>query len=642
MPSENNGDKAEMELSREATAGSGSDRAVVWTSRTLLWLPGAGQERESLSTTSIIDRAARSQGLTVLRRSPCVLAVDLPDGGRPIEDVREVLVLETFQGSIDARSTTAPTLPGSLHAIHEWAWKALSFYRLVQWTPVSLRIESDPIDVKPLYWAKFRGGTLLASRLIDLFAVEPALREPIDPLGLYDLVYHLAPGGTRTLHRDVARVPTGSVHRWERDTGLRVEQTRRLSIPEPSPGLGVTDTVRKFDEILRAAIASRLDGAAGDVFTSLSGGFDSRLLSAACTKLGRDVTAVTYGLPHLREAQIAREVARAIGIGHRVIPYANRILLDRLPLFLSAVESQASPTTCQITNLLNLDATGSASLLHGYLVDALSGSALSWLQPDAFANQNAMAEGIARRFVEGDELGEWFARRYGLTMADGIEWVRTRLRDDGEPYQVLTMWNLENRQRRLIASHMALLGPRYHMVTPFYSGDMLRAWLEVPRLGLEGRALLRQMLARLYSVAARIPHAEEIHPIIPNITWLGREFVRSRAASLQQKLPGLPGVRRVSRMMGAAKESNIWRLSYSLTPEDRAEMEAAVRADDQVCQDVLGLSPVEFLQAAKTRTPRVYRIAWAVASYARVLAGNGGLASTHVGSSSAEQRRSGL
>jgi hypothetical protein len=192
---------------------------------------------------------------------------------------------------------------------------------------------------------------------------------------------------------------------------------------------------------------------------------------------------------------------------------------------------------------------------------------------------------------------------------------------------LLTIWNLENRQRRFIGGHMALLGPRYHLVTPFYSREVLSAWLEVPRLGLEGRALFRQMLARLYPVAARIPHAEEVHPIIPNFKWLSREYVRWGAKSLRQRLPRLPGIHGFSRLMGAAGDSDIWSLAYSITPEDRAEMEGVVRAADRVCQDVLAFSPVEFLHSARRPTWRVCRIAWTVASYAVMLSARDGVSS---------------
>jgi hypothetical protein len=230
-----------------------------------------------------------------------------------------------------------------------------------------------------------------------------------------------------------------------------------------------------------------------------------------------------------------------------------------------------------------------------------------------------MADGITRHFVAEDELGQWFAQRYGLTIADCSDSVGARLRDDGEPYQLLTIWNLENRQRRFIGGHMALLGPRYHLVTPVYSSEMLRAWLEIPRLGLEGRAFYRQMLACLYPATARIPHAEEEHPIIPNFKWLSREYLRWGAKTLRWRLPGLPGVRSFARLMGAGEDSDIWSRSYSITPQDRAEMEIAVRTADRNCQDVLDFSPVDFLQGASKPTPRVCRIAWAVASYAEML-----------------------
>jgi hypothetical protein len=79
--------------------------------------------------------------------------------------------------------------------------------------------------------------------------------------------------------------------------------------------------------------------------------------------------------------------------------------------------------------------------------------------------------------------------------------------------------------------------------------------------------------------------------------------------------------------MGAAGDSDIWSLAYSITPEDRAEMEGVVRAADRVCQDVLAFSPVEFLHSARRPTWRVCRIAWTVASYAVMLSARDGVSS---------------
>jgi asparagine synthase (glutamine-hydrolysing) len=142
----------------------------------------------------------------------------------------------------------------------------------------------------------------------DLFDVVRRARLPWrwNEEALRSLVYQLHTVGEETLHRDVIRVPAGSVGRID---GNRLELERRETLRRAFEG--PPSTVEQAAGALQAVLAE----VAGErPLLPLTGGLDSRTLLAALLVAGVRPVLWTIGGPEASDRRIASAVARRLGL----------------------------------------------------------------------------------------------------------------------------------------------------------------------------------------------------------------------------------------------------------------------------------------------------------------------------------------
>jgi asparagine synthase (glutamine-hydrolysing) len=119
--------------------------------------------------------------------------------------------------------------------------------------------------------------------------------------------------GLDSLHEGVQRTPPASVLAWDgaRAT-LRTESRTWPAVFQQAPNADVDAAVRilggVFDEMRAPA-----------PWLSLSAGFDSRLLLALCLRNGIKPRALTMGFDASTDVKVARSIAGAMGLEHRVV-----------------------------------------------------------------------------------------------------------------------------------------------------------------------------------------------------------------------------------------------------------------------------------------------------------------------------------
>jgi asparagine synthase (glutamine-hydrolysing) len=137
----------------------------------------------------------------------------------------------------------------------------------------------DPLGIKPLYYARLDGGVVFASELKSL-------------AGLPCIPNFLPPG--HVLDQD-------GLKRWYRVPG-------RFFRPRRPP----------LTQLLEQAVQSHLPES-GPCGVFLSGGVDSSLVAALAARLRPDIVAYTVVLPGSADEEPAAEVARYLGIRHKVL-----------------------------------------------------------------------------------------------------------------------------------------------------------------------------------------------------------------------------------------------------------------------------------------------------------------------------------
>jgi asparagine synthase (glutamine-hydrolysing) len=249
-------------------------------------------------------------------------------------------------------------------------------YQIAFWNPSTrtLMLLNDRFAALPLYVGASVQGTAFAGGVRGVLmgpgiTADPdldAIREAVT-FGGYRL-------GARTNVRSVRMVPPASVVSI---SSGGTTTTRYWSWSELHDG-DATDRRELMEEMRStwaAAVAKRLEGSQAPGLT-LSGGLDSRAILAEATRQGRSLAALTYGVPHSDDVQIAARAAHAAGAPWELYPlYANGWLERRTSRILE---------TDGLMDLVDLMHTEPFDrmperfdvYLSGYVGDAVAGSTL--------------------------------------------------------------------------------------------------------------------------------------------------------------------------------------------------------------------------------------------------------------------------
>lgn len=496
---------------------------MIIATRIVCILPSA----ENPELIGLAREWAKRERMTSVGKKPYLVFVDSDVPSGPGD--ADTLLLNVDDGKRRGpRSSRLRHL--SWQTAHQEAMVAAEVYNLLFMRRDALAIESDPLGLKPLYMASVPGGTLISNNILDLLAIAPELSVPINEMALKQLLTFGYPLGDRTLHSRINRVPTGAAIRWSAGR-LAVDRGRRIlpALVETNSG---ENAATRAAQLLEDSIHSRAGGQ--PVLLGLTGGFDSRTLLGACIAAGVRCDAITYGDPRHSEVKVANAVARLARVKHAVVPISASNVRDNMHLNLLAIEATARPMFT-VTNLLPAASTTPQQLLHGYLGDTLGGANLTkWCgrsnlgAPDAIAAKILAANATVSRVV---------LEFYGLTpdVLDLHANVSVMLTELGGGRHSVVLWDLENRQRRLIANHFRLLSHAFDLSIPYYDAAIIAHYLSLPWARIENRAVTRSMLRRRYTMLARVRHDEEKWPAVPSIFGCVTAF----ASEVIEKIPAL-------------------------------------------------------------------------------------------------------
>ncbi|MFF9216674.1 asparagine synthase (glutamine-hydrolyzing) [Streptomyces viridosporus] len=182
----------------------------------------------------------------------------------------------------------------------------------------------DPMGKKPLYYTRVPDGIAFASELTALLRHPAAPRTP-DVRALADylvLQAFCAPGSAVS---GVSKVRPGSYVTHRHGALDETEFWRPRLTPDRGAGRGPgrREAARRFEELLRAAVARRMNSTDRRLGVLLSGGLDSSAVAAVAQQLlpGRPVPTFSAGFadPDFDESDHARAVARRLGTEHHVV-----------------------------------------------------------------------------------------------------------------------------------------------------------------------------------------------------------------------------------------------------------------------------------------------------------------------------------
>ncbi len=343
--------------------------------------------------------------------------------------------LKAVGRQVDRRYDTAVLL----EALEHWGTDVLpelnGMFAFAWYRPAEKRLilARDRWGKKPLFWGRVRldEGTrsLAFSSELSLFTSLPGGPPAPDPLGIARYLVYDGMPHTRTVYRDVEKLPAGSWIELDPE-GNRLGGGQYWQFAPRPAEIAPADAESQFERLLDASIALRLRSDV-PIGLFLSGGLDSSLLAAAWRKIRPLDTIRTFTIgfeeQSYDERWSAQLMAERIGAEHHVLVIGKTELereLDHVWQTLS--EPFADPSIVPMSLLcrfarehvtMALGGDGADELQAGYdpfrawrparVMEQLlprrlwyaAGKAVEWLAPNSPSNMSLRF--IARHFSQG-------------------------------------------------------------------------------------------------------------------------------------------------------------------------------------------------------------------------------------------------
>ena len=191
-------------------------------------------------------------------------------------------------------------------------------FAAVECSPAGVRVLTDPMAFLPVYVGRNRAGRVAAvGTQPELVAALAGRSTDFDPVSLADLLVNQFVTFPYTTRHGVTQLEPASRSEFDRATG----QMRTTVFWQPrEPAAGEWPDPEAMEAELEAALrvaAEDVSRGAAKIAVTLSGGLDSRVVLSLLPR-ERLAGAVTYATRENYELAVARRIAAAAGVPHRV------------------------------------------------------------------------------------------------------------------------------------------------------------------------------------------------------------------------------------------------------------------------------------------------------------------------------------
>lgn len=339
----------------------------------------------------------------------------------------------------------------------------------------TLTLIADKLGVRVLYYWIGERCVVFASALRILEQVTQVPKH-LNLRAVTELAALGMPLGDRTPYEEIALLHAAEVVRI---TPAAVSRARYWRWDDVAPSRQPeTALLRMAHDRFRQGVARRA-GSDTAVVAFLSGGLDSRVITAALRMQGVDVRTFNFARPGTQDAVFARQFAAAIGAHHREVALPAGIEDTRrkvmlAPLMVAAGESDDHPVARP--RLVWSGDGGSVGFGHVYMSRAVVDTLRAGRRTEAiarFLRERGMA--VAHRVLRGA-----FAEQIATTPARGIEEELDDIHCD-DPGRSFYLFLMLNDQRRHLTRHfedMDLHRLEFHL--PFFDGRFLTLVASLP------------------------------------------------------------------------------------------------------------------------------------------------------------------
>ncbi len=214
----------------------------------------------------------------------------------------------------------------------------------VVWNPGerTLILVPDRFGLRPLFYYYFEDEFVFASEIKTLIALQTVPLTLDEPAVMEYLAMDQI-GHDRTFFRWIRRVPFGSVLTFK-DGNISITESSPMVYHQPTQNRTDADYLDEFVELSRSAVECRLE--AIDTIIALSGGLDSRFLTALALRNGKKPVTVTYGQKGSRDVMRARSIAKQAGLKNYTLILKENYLIENAESMVWRVDGLFNAFTC--------------------------------------------------------------------------------------------------------------------------------------------------------------------------------------------------------------------------------------------------------------------------------------------------------
>jgi asparagine synthase (glutamine-hydrolysing) len=415
----------------------------------------------------------------------CQLAfVDLelqPGTGEIVDADASVAMLS---GDLLLSSRREATRDDDLRKLHE-RWRvgddtllrqADGSFAVAQWLPREgvLRLAVDSVGARTLYVA-FAHGVVYFATALRVFESLGCLPKKLCREALLELAAFGFPLGTRTPYEDIEMLDGGEALEIRRGVGIRRYKYWDWQHVGPS-GLSADDTRVQLYETFQRAVERRLDGST-TVLSFLSGGLDSRCVTASLRAAGVDVCSINIAPEGSADLELGRQAAEHLGTRHLEVPHGPMDGFDRIVAahrtWLDGVPTSQRPTNPRVAWTGN---GGSVGMGHVYLDDdmvSLMRQGRRRAAAEAYLKKNRIE--LSPRIF----LGEYRKAIQDCCVNGVLD--QLQLHGSYDEARRLFLFLMMNDQRRHLATLFENVDRyRLELVNPFFDRSLIRDVIAAP------------------------------------------------------------------------------------------------------------------------------------------------------------------
>jgi hypothetical protein len=313
-------------------------------------------------------------------------------------------------------------------------------------------------------------------------------------------------------------------------------------------------------------------------------------------------------------------VSRVLGCRFDVKPYPADLVFDFAERAVDLLDGQADVSISQCQALFATHVSAENPLLHGYAGDGPSGTYQDRPELEDFANHDALARGIYRRYAS-QSIDVRSILGAGADESDVVAQVRADLVDSQTTVQAVSLWCWENHLRRYTNGIPIVLGQVADVMLPFYDKSYADLWALAPLEGLRGRAWQKLRFIQSFPEMARIPHESTGQPLLPNPGLMARLWFKKLNDRVRSHVMGSERLK--LHLKNAERHPYIYHLPNLASARQgnllREKFEAVAGAAHRVFDLDLSEASWAALGALALPQPQPKRVAWTIGLYAQAI-----------------------